>query len=124
MANRLAMDKTQAIKSLASTGMSERRIARTLGVSRTAVRQCLGREGAKDSKAPIGEAPTGSPESKETEPPTGSEEVRESAGDVISRGRETLQQQRDNLSAALEAGKQAYRQSVAGGEAPRASEGA
>ena len=52
------------------------------------------------------------------------EEVRESAGDMISRGRDSLQQQRDNLAAALDAGKQAYRQSVAGSEAPRASEGA
>ena len=52
-----------------------------------------------------------------------SDEVRESASDMISRGRESLQQQRENLSAALEAGKQAYRQSVAD-DAPRASEGA
>ena len=51
------------------------------------------------------------------------EEVRDSASEVINRGRETLQQQRDNLSAALEAGKQAYRQSV-GPETPRGSEGA
>ena len=49
------------------------------------------------------------------------EEVRGSAGEVISRGRDTLQQQRDNLAAALEAGKQAYRQSV-DAEAPRGSE--
>jgi gas vesicle protein len=51
------------------------------------------------------------------------EEVRDSANEVISRGRETLQQQRDNLAAALEAGKQAYRQSV-DTEAARGGEGA
>jgi gas vesicle protein len=49
------------------------------------------------------------------------EEVRDSATEVINRGRDTLQQQRDNLAAALEAGKQAYRQSV-DTEAPRGSE--
>jgi transposase len=64
MANRLAMDKSQAIKSLAATGMSERRITRTLGVSRKAVRQHLERGAPKETKAPLGEAPTGS-----TEPP-------------------------------------------------------
>jgi predicted ArsR family transcriptional regulator len=48
MANRLAMDKSQAIKSLATSGMSERRIARTLGVSRKAVRAHLGDEAPKE----------------------------------------------------------------------------
>src|SRR5579872_4131891 len=56
MANRLAMDKSQSIKSLAATGMSERRIARTLEVSRKAVRQHLGREAPKETKAPTGSA--------------------------------------------------------------------
>jgi len=41
-----------------------------------------------------------------------SEEVRESAGDLIGRSREALHSQKENLSAALEAGRQAYRQSV------------
>jgi gas vesicle protein len=40
------------------------------------------------------------------------EEVRDSATDLVGRGREAFQSQRDNLSAALEAGRQAYRQSV------------
>ena len=44
MANRLAMDKVQAIKSLEATGLSERRIARTLSISRKAVRRHLGRQ--------------------------------------------------------------------------------
>ena len=74
MANQLAMDKSQSIKSLAATGMSERRIARTLGVSRKAVRQHLGRGASKETKAPPGEAPTGSGEAKDTKAPTGSAE--------------------------------------------------
>ena len=36
--------------------------------------------------------------------------VAEKAGDIIDRGKEALQQQRDQLTAALEAGKQAYRE--------------
>ena len=74
MANRLAMDKSQAIKRLAASGMSERRIARTLGVSRKAVRQHLGRGASKETKAPAGEAPTGSGEQRIPEAPTGSHE--------------------------------------------------
>ena len=50
------------------------------------------------------------------------EEVKDSTTEMISRGREALQTQKENLAAALEAGKQAYRQSVAGDQ-PRASEG-
>jgi transposase len=72
MANQLGMDKVQAIKNLQATGMSERRIANTLGISRKAVRRHLGRGAAKDTKAPTGEAPTGSPTSKDTKAPTGS----------------------------------------------------
>ena len=72
MANRLAMDKSQSIKSLAASGISERGIARTLGVSRKAVRQHLGRGGSKETKARTGEAPTGSGEAKDTKAPTGS----------------------------------------------------
>ncbi len=40
------------------------------------------------------------------------EEVRDSASDMVSRGREAFDSQRQNLAAALEAGKQAYRSSV------------
>ena len=36
-------------------------------------------------------------------------ELRESAGDAIDRGKESLKRQKENLSAAVEAGKQAYR---------------
>jgi transposase len=81
MTNQLGMDKVQAIKSLQATGMSERRIAKTLGISRKAVRRHLGRGGAKDTKAPTGEAPTGSPDPKDTKAPTGSADVASSANE-------------------------------------------
>lgn len=73
MANRLAMDKIQAIQALASNGRSERQIARALGISRKAVRRHLGRETSKGTKAPTGEAPTGSAAPKDTKAPTGSD---------------------------------------------------
>src|SRR5512134_3108069 len=72
MANQLAMDKVQAIQSLRASGMTERRIARTLGISRKAVRRHLERHPSKDTKAPTGKAPTGSADSKDTKAPTGS----------------------------------------------------
>ena len=72
MVHRLAMDKVHAIKSLHSQGMSERQIAQTLEISRKAVRRHLGRDSSKDTKAPTGEAPTGSDDAKETKAPSGS----------------------------------------------------
>lgn len=39
-------------------------------------------------------------------------ELRDSAADAIDRGKDTLQRHKDNLAAAVEAGKQAYRESV------------
>jgi len=42
-----------------------------------------------------------------------SEQLRSSAGDAIERGRSALARQRDQLSAAVEAGRQAYREAVA-----------
>jgi gas vesicle protein len=41
-----------------------------------------------------------------------SEELRDSAGDVVQRGKELVNRQRDQLSAAVDAGKQAYRESI------------
>ncbi|MDP9170660.1 MAG: YtxH domain-containing protein [Acidobacteriota bacterium] len=51
-----------------------------------------------------------------------SEELRDQASDVIEKGKTAVSRQRDNLGAAVEAGKQAYREAVnegspAGGEA-------
>lgn len=43
-----------------------------------------------------------------------SDELRDQAGDVVERGKEAVTRQRDNLAAAVEAGKQAYRDAVSG----------
>lgn len=50
------------------------------------------------------------------------EDLRTSAGDMVDRGRSAINKQKDQLSAAVEAGKQAYREAVAqpGGDKPRA----
>jgi transposase len=77
MANQLAMDKVQAIKSLEAAGLSERKIAEALSISRKAVRRHLARGASKDTKAPTGEAPTGSAGSKDTKAPTGSAESKD-----------------------------------------------
>lgn len=71
----LAMDKVQAIKHLEQAGYSERRIAEQLGISRKAVRNHLGRNSSKDTKAPTGSAPTGSEQPKDTKALTGSGEL-------------------------------------------------
>ena len=41
-------------------------------------------------------------------------ELKETASEAIERGRSTVTRQRDNLTAAVEAGKQAYREAVTG----------
>ena len=41
-----------------------------------------------------------------------SEELRDSAGDVVQRGKELVNRQRDQLSAAVDAGRQAYREAI------------
>jgi gas vesicle protein len=43
-----------------------------------------------------------------------SDELRTEASDLVERGRTTVSRQRDHLSAAVEAGKQAYRDAVSG----------
>lgn len=42
------------------------------------------------------------------------EEVREQASELVERGKGAVRSQRDHLSAAVEAGKQAYRDAVSG----------
>jgi gas vesicle protein len=41
-----------------------------------------------------------------------SDELRDSAGDVVHRGKELVNRQRDQLSAAVDAGRQAYREAI------------
>jgi len=50
------------------------------------------------------------------------DELKDVAGDYVERGRTAVARQRDQLSAAVEAGKAAYREAVAG-EASSPSEG-
>jgi len=50
-----------------------------------------------------------------------SDQLRSSAGDAIERGKSALAKQREQLSAAVEAGRQAYRESV---ESDAAGDGA
>lgn len=43
------------------------------------------------------------------------EAAKESAGEAVERGKAAVTQKKDQLSAAIEAGRQAYREAVAGG---------
>ena len=108
MAYQLGMDKTFAIRQLRQGGMSERQIAETLGVSRNAVRRHLGQNGANDTKAPIGKAPTGLEGSNDTKAPTGSDDVREGAGGPAP-SRSRCERFREVILSKLEQGLDAQR---------------
>jgi len=47
-------------------------------------------------------------------------DIRESASDIVDRGRRVVNKQKEQLSAAIDAGKQAYREAVSGTDAPAA----
>jgi gas vesicle protein len=51
------------------------------------------------------------------------EEIADSASDLIEKGKTAVNRRRDNLSAAVEAGKQAYRDAVASFESSPSGEG-
>ena len=87
MANQLSMDKTLSIKTLRESGMSERAISESLGVSRNAVRRHLAGNSSNDTKAPTGSAPTGSEGANDTKAPTGSPEDEEAVVTAVSRSR-------------------------------------
>jgi gas vesicle protein len=52
-----------------------------------------------------------------------SEELKDSASELVDKGRDLVTRQRDQLNAAVEAGKQAYREAVAGPERNVMNEG-
>lgn len=52
-----------------------------------------------------------------------SEELRESAAEVLERGKSTIGRQKDQLAAAVEAGRQAYRETVIGEGEPAEPQG-
>lgn len=87
MANQLGMDKTLSIRHLESHGVSERGIARALGISRNAVRRHLTANSSNDTKAPTGSAPTGSEAPNDTTAPTGSERDVQPTVSPVSRSR-------------------------------------
>ena len=90
MSNQLGMDKSLSIQALRNSGMSERGISETLGVSRNAVRRHLGEKGSKGTKAPPGKAPTGSEGSNDTKAPPGSEGVQEGKTEEFQEVREEV----------------------------------
>jgi gas vesicle protein len=45
------------------------------------------------------------------------QDIRESANDMVQRGRDVVSRQKDQLNAAVDAGKQAYRETVGGAPA-------
>lgn len=47
-----------------------------------------------------------------------SEELRDSATDVVERGKDIVNRQRDQFSAAVDAGRQAYREAISSTDAP------
>ena len=51
------------------------------------------------------------------------EDLRESAADAVERGKSVLGRQKEHLAAAVEAGRQAYRDAVAAGSPEAGSEG-
>lgn len=110
MANRLAMDKSLSINNLRSAGYSERRIAKTLGVSRGAVRRHLAGESSNSTTAPTGlsdQAPTGPADSNSTMAPTGSEQSK--AVDSVAASSSQCEPFRDIIIEKCEAGLSARR---------------
>jgi len=51
-----------------------------------------------------------------------SEELKDSAGDLVDKGRTAIKTQKDQLAAAVDAGKQAYRESVSSTSTGNATE--
>lgn len=87
MAYQLGMDKSLSIQQLHASGMSERRIARSLGVSRNAVRRHLGIGTSPEPVLPAerGAVTSAAEASKSTTAPTGSEGTGAGGNSPVSR---------------------------------------
>lgn len=110
MANQLKMDKSLAINNLRDAGYSERRIAKTLDISRGAVRRHLAAESSNSTKAPMApgdQAPTGSGDPNSTKAPTGSDEPQ--ASDPATTGHSQCELFRDIITEKCQAGLSARR---------------
>ena len=110
MANQLAMDKSLAINNLRNAGYSERRIAKTLGVSRGAVRRHLASESSSSTTAPTAPsdtAPTAPADSYSTIAPTGSN--RPQTTDAPAAGNSQCEPFRDIVIEKCQAGLSARR---------------
>lgn len=110
MANQLAMDKSLAINNLRRAGYSERRIAKTLGVSRGAVRRHLVGESSNGTTAPTGPsdpARAATADSNSTKAPTGPEESLKASSDTT--GNSQCEPFRDLITGKLQAGLSARR---------------
>ncbi|WP_040764727.1 hypothetical protein, partial [Novipirellula maiorica] len=104
------MDKSLAINNLRNAGYSERRIAKTLSVSRGAVRRHLTSESSNSTKAPTtpsDTAPTGPADSNSTIAPTGSH--RPQATDAVATGNSQCEPFRDIIIEKCQAGLSARR---------------
>ena len=87
MANQLRMDKSLSIKTLHASGMSERAISESVGVSRGAVRRHLAGISSNGTTAPPGQAPPGSASPNGTTAPTGAAEPEREIVGPVSRSR-------------------------------------
>ncbi len=118
MVRRLEMDKTQGIEQLFASGMTKRKIARTLGINRKSVDRHLAElrsKGAIDVESLTGEALTGSDASKGAKAPTGSQAAETSKpaskteGLQAVRSRSECARYHDQIVAKIEQGLTAQR---------------
>ncbi len=107
MVHQLGMAKSLAISNLRASGLSERKIAEALRVSRNAVRRHLAAEISNDTKAQTGSAQTGDPSSNDTKAQTGS--VDESTITAKGTSRSQCEPYREVIVAKLERGLSSQR---------------
>ena len=105
MVHRLGKAKSLAISNLRASGLSDRKIAEALGVSRNAVRRYLAAEISNDTQTQTGSAQTGDPSSNDTEAQIGA------GGDptLVAKSRSQCEPYREVIVGKLERGLSAQR---------------